>query len=77
MNRATNSSRLPTASGGGVCHSTDSMFSYQRVALSGSHAYAATSARGRAISISVTTSTAISASRAALARTRRPGAPMS
>ena len=34
------------------------MFSYQRVALSGSHANAATSARGRAISISVTTSTA-------------------
>jgi len=35
------------------------MFSYQRVALSGSHAKAATSARGRAISIRVSTSTAI------------------
>src|SRR5690349_20766300 len=37
------------------------MFAYHRVALSGSHAYAATSARGRAISICVSTSTAISA----------------
>jgi hypothetical protein len=34
-----------------------SIFSYQSVALSGSAAYAATSARGRPISISVTTST--------------------
>jgi hypothetical protein len=41
------------------------MFVYQRVVLSGSHANAATCARGRAISISVTTSTAISASRQA------------
>ena len=53
---------MPTASGGGVRHSTDSMFAYQRVALSGSHANAATSARGRSITISVTTSTAISVS---------------
>src|SRR5215208_5462606 len=57
MKRATNSSSVPTASGRGVRHTTESMFSYQRVALSGSHANAATSARGRAISISVTTST--------------------
>jgi hypothetical protein len=35
------------------------MFSYQAVALSGSAANAATSARGRSISICVTTSTAM------------------
>jgi hypothetical protein len=35
------------------------MFSYQRVALSGSDANAATSLRGLSISISVTTSTEI------------------
>src|SRR3954447_16360677 len=50
--------REPTAAGGGVSHWTDAMFLYQAVALAGSAAYAATSARGRAISISVTTSTA-------------------
>jgi len=35
------------------------MFSYQRVAFSGSHAKAATSLRGRSIAIWVTTSTGI------------------
>jgi hypothetical protein len=35
------------------------MFSYQRVALSGLHANAATSSRGRSIVVSVTTSTGI------------------
>ena len=30
--------REPTASGGGISHSTDLMFSYHSVALSGSHA---------------------------------------
>jgi hypothetical protein len=35
------------------------MFSYQRVALSGSEANAATSLRGRSMTISVTTSTGI------------------
>src|SRR5262249_34490679 len=59
-NRATNRTREPTARGGGVAHSTDSMFSYQAVALSGSAANAATTARGRSISISVRTSTGTS-----------------
>jgi len=35
------------------------MFSYHAVALSGSHAYAATSPRGRSISIVLVTSTAM------------------
>jgi hypothetical protein len=38
MNAAVNRSRDPTASGGGVCQSTDLVFWYQRVAWSGSEA---------------------------------------
>src|SRR5262249_8204926 len=52
--------REPSASGGGVCHSTDSMFTYHVGALSGSRAYAATAATGRSMTISVTTSTGMS-----------------
>src|SRR3954471_17044318 len=49
------------------------MFSYHARALSGSDAYAATSARGRSISISTTTSTtALSPSAAACGRTPPP-----
>src|SRR4051812_23740037 len=53
-----NASREPTLSGGGVFHSTALMFTYQSGALSGSLAYAATSARGRSMVVSLTTSTA-------------------
>src|SRR5262245_59155438 len=41
---ATKATRDPTASGGGVFHSTDLMFTYHLGALSGSRANAATSA---------------------------------
>src|SRR5262249_42729940 len=58
MNRATKATRDPTARGGGVSHSTRSMFSYQAVALSGSAAYPATASRGRATTTSLSTSTA-------------------
>src|SRR4051794_41766727 len=47
----------PTPSGGGVRHSTESMFAYQSGALPGSPAKAATSATGRRITVSVSTST--------------------
>src|SRR3954470_9579409 len=47
----------PTATGGGVRHSTESMFAYQSGALPGSPANAATSATGRRITVSVSTST--------------------
>src|SRR4029078_2606840 len=57
---ATNATRVPCAAGGGVRHSTDSMFSYQTGAFAGSDACAATSARGRPISIWVRTSTGTS-----------------
>src|SRR5262245_9513270 len=46
---AMNAMRDPTASGRGVSHSTDLMFEYHEVVLSGSAAYAATSRRGRGI----------------------------
>jgi hypothetical protein len=55
--RATKATRDPRASGGGVFHSTDLMFTYHFGALSGSRANAATSAGGQAMMISVTTST--------------------
>src|ERR1700682_3575743 len=45
--------------GGGVSHSTDLMLTYQRGALEGSPAYAATCACGRLITVSVSTSTRI------------------
>src|ERR1035441_335131 len=56
-NCAANAKRDPTVCGLDVCHVTDLMFSYQRVALSGSMAYAATVSRGTSISIWVLTST--------------------
>ena len=46
-NRATNSIRDPTSTGGLVTHSTDTMFSYQAGAWSGFEAYSATSSRGQ------------------------------
>ena len=49
--------REPTATGGGVRHSTESMFTYHSGALVGSPAKAATSATGRRITVSVSTST--------------------
>jgi hypothetical protein len=63
MNSAVNSISVPTANGRGVRHSTATMFPYHSVALSGSAAYAATSARGRSITIPVATSTAIEPNR--------------
>src|SRR5918994_2462652 len=57
-NRATKAHLDPIAAGRGVSHSTDSMFAYHSVALSGSEEYAATSPRARPISISVVTSIA-------------------
>ena len=54
---ATNAIRDPTWTGGSVSHSTDLMFWYHAVTLSGSDAKAATSARGRSMSTVVTTST--------------------
>src|SRR5688572_3703669 len=55
--RASKATRVPTASGGGVRHSTRRMLAYQRGALSGSTANAATSATGAAMARSVLTST--------------------
>src|SRR5688500_13286587 len=54
--RATNATADPTASGGEVFHSTDSMFTYHEGAFVGSPAYAATSPTGRSMTMSVTTS---------------------
>lgn len=59
-NLATKATREPTANGRGERHSTDSMFSYQAGALSGSQANAATSSGGLVISIAVSTSIASS-----------------
>src|SRR3954469_11300144 len=47
----------PTATGGGVRHSTESMFTYHSGAFVGSPANAATSATERRITVSVSTST--------------------
>src|SRR6476620_2894628 len=47
----------PTATGGGVRHSTESMFTYHSGAFVGSPAKAATSATGRRITVSLSTST--------------------
>lgn len=51
--------REPTRKGGSVTQRTDLMFLYQRGALSGSDANAATSEHGRAMTVEVTTSTAM------------------
>ena len=56
-NCASNAILEPIWTGFGVCQRTDWIFAYHVVALSGSAAKAATSARGRSISISVVTST--------------------
>src|SRR3954468_18573525 len=52
----------PTAIGGGVRHSTESMLTYHSGALPGSPAKPATSATGRRITVSVSTSTSLATS---------------
>ena len=56
-NLATNSTCVPTRSGGGVFHSTESMLAYQSGAFDGSAAKDETMSVGRAMTISVSMST--------------------
>src|SRR5215212_5891752 len=51
--------REPTPTGGGVCHSTESMLTYHSGAFVGSPANDATAATGRRITVSVSTSTSL------------------